>query len=147
MCIRDRVLGFGPETGGREAHDLGAVHPLHVEGELLGVESGQIEQVLQEAPEAPCFGPDHGGGGGGVLGRPVGDGVGVADAVSYTHLDVYKRQLLDGQGDPALAPEGRVQAEKVCARLAHERIDAIYVTTLRRTAQTAERLALSLIHI
>jgi probable phosphoglycerate mutase len=52
--------------------------------------------------------------------------------------------LLDGQGDPALAPEGRVQAEKVCARLAHERIDAIYVTTLRRTAQTAERLARAL---
>jgi 2,3-bisphosphoglycerate-dependent phosphoglycerate mutase len=52
--------------------------------------------------------------------------------------------LLDGQGDPALAPEGRVQAEKVCARLAHERVDAIYVTTLRRTAETAERLARTL---
>jgi probable phosphoglycerate mutase len=52
--------------------------------------------------------------------------------------------LLDGQGDPALAPEGRMQARRVCDRLAHEGIDAIYVTTLRRTAETAERLAKSL---
>jgi probable phosphoglycerate mutase len=48
--------------------------------------------------------------------------------------------LLDGQGDPALSPEGRLQAEKVCARLAGEEIDAVYVTSLRRTAQTAEPL-------
>ena len=49
--------------------------------------------------------------------------------------------LVDGHGDPALSPEGRDQAELVCARLADERIDAIYVTSLRRTAQTAEPLA------
>jgi 2,3-bisphosphoglycerate-dependent phosphoglycerate mutase len=49
-------------------------------------------------------------------------------------------ELLDGQGDPALSPEGRVQAEKVGARLGQERIDAIYVTTLRRTAETAAPL-------
>jgi 2,3-bisphosphoglycerate-dependent phosphoglycerate mutase len=52
--------------------------------------------------------------------------------------------LVDGHGDPALAPEGRDQAERVCARLAQERIDAIYVTTLRRTAETAAPLAASL---
>ena len=49
--------------------------------------------------------------------------------------------LADGHGDPALAPEGRVQAEQVGARLADEPIDAIYVTTLRRTVETAAPLA------
>jgi probable phosphoglycerate mutase len=49
--------------------------------------------------------------------------------------------LVDGQGDPELAPEGREQADRVGARLATERIDAVYVTTLRRTVQTAEPLA------
>lgn len=49
--------------------------------------------------------------------------------------------LVDGQGDPRLAPEGREQAERVGERLAGERLDAIYVTPLRRTAQTAAPLA------
>src|SRR5207344_3543097 len=35
--------------------------------------------------------------------------------------------LVDGQSDPALAPEGRAQAELVAARLAPAGIDAIYV--------------------
>lgn len=46
--------------------------------------------------------------------------------------------LVDGQGDPALAPEGREQAERVGERLAHEGgIDVVYVTSLRRTVETA----------
>jgi probable phosphoglycerate mutase len=49
--------------------------------------------------------------------------------------------LVDGQSDPALAPEGRAQAELVAARLATAGIDAIYVSTLRRTAETAAPLA------
>ncbi len=49
--------------------------------------------------------------------------------------------LVDGHGDPPLSPEGEQQAELVAARLGHERVDAIYVTTLRRTAQTAAPLA------
>ncbi|MEV4571206.1 histidine phosphatase family protein [Nonomuraea sp. NPDC049419] len=49
--------------------------------------------------------------------------------------------LAGGQGDPALAPEGREQAERVALRLAAERIDAIYVSTLRRTSETAAPLA------
>lgn len=49
--------------------------------------------------------------------------------------------LVDGHGDPALAPDGQIQAERVADRLAGEPIDAIYVTTLRRTAQTAAPLA------
>ena len=50
-------------------------------------------------------------------------------------------ELVDGHGDPNLSAEGREQAVKVCARLAGERVDAIYVSKLRRTAQTAQALA------
>lgn len=49
--------------------------------------------------------------------------------------------LVDGHGDPALAPEGREQAERLAERLDGQDIDAIYVTTLRRTAETAAPLA------
>lgn len=42
----------------------------------------------------------------------------------------------DGHGDPPLAPEGLEQAERVANRLVHERVDAVYVTTLQRTHQT-----------
>ena len=48
---------------------------------------------------------------------------------------------LDGHSDPELAPEGREQAERLAERLAHEDIDAIYVTSLRRTHETAAPLA------
>jgi probable phosphoglycerate mutase len=48
---------------------------------------------------------------------------------------------VDGHSDPELAPLGREQAERLGERLAHEHIDAIYVTTLRRTAETAAPLA------
>ena len=44
--------------------------------------------------------------------------------------------MLGGQGDPALAPEGHLQAELVAQRLAKEPIDALYVTSLQRTHQT-----------
>ena len=49
--------------------------------------------------------------------------------------------LVDGHGDPELAPEGREQAEAVAARLALQRIDAIWTSGLRRTDQTAAPLA------
>ncbi|TDD84757.1 histidine phosphatase family protein [Actinomadura darangshiensis] len=49
--------------------------------------------------------------------------------------------LVDGQGDPELAPEGREQAERIGERLAEEKLDAIYVTPLRRTSETAAPLA------
>jgi probable phosphoglycerate mutase len=52
--------------------------------------------------------------------------------------------MVDGQGDPGLSPEGHEQAAKVCARLGGEQIDAIYVSTLRRTSETAADLARSL---
>jgi probable phosphoglycerate mutase len=49
--------------------------------------------------------------------------------------------LVDGHGDPPLAPEGHEQARRVADRLADQRIDALYVTTLQRTQQTAAPLA------
>lgn len=49
--------------------------------------------------------------------------------------------MVEGQGDPALHPEGHEQAQRVAERLQAEDIAAIYVTTLRRTVQTAAPLA------
>jgi probable phosphoglycerate mutase len=49
--------------------------------------------------------------------------------------------LVDGQGDPELDPVGHEQGQRVAERLAAEDIDAIYVTNLRRTAETAAPLA------
>ena len=47
----------------------------------------------------------------------------------------------DGHGDPALYPNGEQQAFAVGERLKKLPIAAIYVTTLRRTHQTAAPLA------
>jgi probable phosphoglycerate mutase len=53
--------------------------------------------------------------------------------------------LVGGQGDPELDPAGVVQAERLAQRLCRprygEKLAAIYVTTLRRTAETAAPLA------
>jgi 2,3-bisphosphoglycerate-dependent phosphoglycerate mutase len=49
--------------------------------------------------------------------------------------------LLDGHGDPELAPVGHEQARSIANRLAGEPVAAIYVSSLRRTAQTAAPLA------
>ena len=49
--------------------------------------------------------------------------------------------LVEGHGDPALHPEGERQALAVGERLRGEPLAAIYVTTLRRTHQTAAPLA------
>jgi 2,3-bisphosphoglycerate-dependent phosphoglycerate mutase len=49
--------------------------------------------------------------------------------------------LVDGHGDPPLDPVGIEQAERLADRLAGEHIDAIYVSTLCRTVQTAGPLA------
>jgi probable phosphoglycerate mutase len=48
--------------------------------------------------------------------------------------------LVGGHCDPELAPLGREQARLVGGRLARERIDAVYVTTLCRTGETAAPL-------
>jgi 2,3-bisphosphoglycerate-dependent phosphoglycerate mutase len=67
---------------------------------------------------------------------------------SEAYLDGTPFALVGGHGDPPLSPLGREQAARVGARLGTAGIDAIYVTTLRRTVQTAmplaEQLGLSL---
>ena len=59
--------------------------------------------------------------------------------------------MRDGHGDPPLDPVGERQAELLADRLVHERVDAIYVTSLQRTHQTAaplaERLGLDLTEV
>jgi probable phosphoglycerate mutase len=49
-------------------------------------------------------------------------------------------ELVEGQGDPPLSEVGRHQAELVAARLGHELFDGLYVSNLRRTAETAAPL-------
>jgi 2,3-bisphosphoglycerate-dependent phosphoglycerate mutase len=52
--------------------------------------------------------------------------------------------LVDGHGDPELHDDGHRQAQFVARRLAVESIDALYVTTLTRTHQTAAPIASAL---
>ncbi len=59
-----------------------------------------------------------------------------ADAIEGT-----SHELLEGQGNPPLSPVGRAQAALVGARLARGVWAALYVSSLRRTAETAEPLA------
>jgi probable phosphoglycerate mutase len=50
-------------------------------------------------------------------------------------------ELLEGQADPPLAPEGLEQAIKLAGWVANEPLNALFVTPLQRTGQTAEPLA------
>ena len=56
---------------------------------------------------------------------------------SAPHVPGTTFALKDGHGDPPLSPEGREQAELLGARLANEHLDAIYVSSLVRTHETA----------
>jgi probable phosphoglycerate mutase len=49
-------------------------------------------------------------------------------------------ELVEGQGDPPLSEMGRHQAERVALRLVADPFDGMYVSTLRRTAETAAPL-------
>jgi probable phosphoglycerate mutase len=60
---------------------------------------------------------------------------------SAAYVDGRPFPLVAGQGDPPLSELGTEQARRVGARLSTEDISALYVTTLRRTAQTAAPLA------
>jgi 2,3-bisphosphoglycerate-dependent phosphoglycerate mutase len=60
---------------------------------------------------------------------------------SQTYVAGQKFALVDGHGDPPLSDLGQAQAQRVGERLATAGIEAIYVTTLQRTAQTAAPLA------
>lgn len=72
----------------------------------------------------------------------------VRHGASAPHVEGETFDLVEGHGDPPLAPEGIEQAELAAQRLIDtgEPIAAVYVTTLQRTAQTAapllERLGL-----
>jgi 2,3-bisphosphoglycerate-dependent phosphoglycerate mutase len=63
---------------------------------------------------------------------------------SEDYVDGAPFPLVGGHGDPALSDLGRDQAARLCARLAVGGVDAMYVTPLRRTTQTAAPLATSL---
>lgn len=65
----------------------------------------------------------------------------VRHGASEAYLDGAPFNLVGGHGDPPLSPDGVEQAELVGARLAALGVDAIYVSTLCRTAQTAAPLA------
>ncbi len=65
----------------------------------------------------------------------------VRHGASQAYVEGTLFPLVDGHGDPPLSAEGVAQAEQVCARLASAGVDAIYATSLCRTAQTAAPLA------
>ncbi len=66
----------------------------------------------------------------------------VRHGASAPHVEGETFDLVDGHGDPPLAPEGVEQAELAAQRLIDtgEPIAAVYVTTLQRTVQTAAPL-------
>jgi 2,3-bisphosphoglycerate-dependent phosphoglycerate mutase len=65
----------------------------------------------------------------------------VRHGASAPYVDGNPFDLVDGHGDPPLSADGVVQADLVGTRLAARGVDAIYVSTLRRTAETAAPLA------
>jgi hypothetical protein len=64
----------------------------------------------------------------------------VRHGASADSLEGETFELVEGQGDPPLSEAGHHQAERVGLRLAQEPFDALYVTTLQRTVQTAAPL-------
>ncbi|MGY6499628.1 MAG: histidine phosphatase family protein [Acidimicrobiales bacterium] len=60
---------------------------------------------------------------------------------SAPHIPGSSFDLVDGHGDPPLSDLGRWQADRVGERLSVEDVAHIYVTTLRRTHETAAPLA------
>jgi len=64
----------------------------------------------------------------------------VRHGASADSLEGETFELVEGQGDPPLSEAGHHQAEQVGLRLAQEPFDALYVTTLQRTVQTAAPL-------
>jgi 2,3-bisphosphoglycerate-dependent phosphoglycerate mutase len=64
----------------------------------------------------------------------------VRHGASADSLEGESFELVEGQGDPPLSEVGRHQAERLALRLAQEPFDALYVSTLQRTSQTAAPL-------
>ena len=65
----------------------------------------------------------------------------VRHGASQAAVEDQPFELLEGQADPALSAAGERQAGAVAEHLRHEPLAALYVTPLRRTAQTAAPLA------
>ncbi len=65
----------------------------------------------------------------------------VRHGASQAAVDGQPFELLEGQADPSLSPEGIEQARRVATFLAGEPLQALFVTPLCRTAQTAEPIA------
>ena len=65
----------------------------------------------------------------------------VRHGASEAYRDGMPFALVGGHGDPPLSAEGAEQARLVSQRLAAAGLAAIYVTNLRRTAETAAPLA------
>jgi probable phosphoglycerate mutase len=65
----------------------------------------------------------------------------VRHGASEAARDDQPFELLEGQADPSLSEAGERQARLVAAALAREPVEALYVTPLRRTAQTAAPFA------
>lgn len=64
----------------------------------------------------------------------------VRHGASETAVPGVRFQLVQGRGDPALSPAGRVQGEAVGERLRHEPIVRAFMSPLRRTHETAAPL-------
>jgi probable phosphoglycerate mutase len=60
---------------------------------------------------------------------------------SEAFVDGTPFPLAGGHGDPALSADGQAQAQRLAGRLTAAGLRAIYISTLRRTAQTAAPLA------
>jgi probable phosphoglycerate mutase len=75
--------------------------------------------------------------------RPAGsiEIVLVRHGASEAAVEDQPFELLEGQADPPLSPAGERQAQAVAGQLARERLAGLFVTPLRRTAQTAAPLA------
>lgn len=65
----------------------------------------------------------------------------VRHGASSPPVEGIPNPLIGGHSDPALADAGKAQAELVAEGLRHEPISAIFVSTLRRTGETAAPLA------
>jgi len=65
----------------------------------------------------------------------------VRHGASQAAVEGQPFELLEGQADPPLSPAGELQARAVAARLRDEPLEALYITSLCRTAQTAAPLA------
>lgn len=65
----------------------------------------------------------------------------VRHGASESALEDQPFELLEGQADPALSPAGERQALAVADHLRGEPLAGLFVTPLRRTAQTAAPLA------